>query len=94
MSYGYAYSLLRDAHLAEDAAQEAFVDAYRHLDDLRTPAAFPGWFRRVVFKHCDRITRGRRVPGVTRITVGGQTWTCIKVSTVTTQGKEERKSVV
>ena len=24
---------------------------------LREPAAFPSWFRRIVFKHCDRITR-------------------------------------
>jgi len=61
MACGYAYSVLGDFHLAEDAAQEAFVDAYRLLPDLRLPEAFPGWFRRVVFKHCDRIGRGRRV---------------------------------
>ena len=64
MAYGYAYSLLGDFHLAEDAAQEAFVEAYRCLDNLREPAAFPGWFRRIVFKHCDRLTRGRRMPAV------------------------------
>jgi len=37
--------------LAEDAAQEAFLEAYRNLDKLREPPAFPGWFRRIVFKH-------------------------------------------
>ena len=57
MAYGCAYAMLKDFHLAEDVAQEAFVDAYRHLDDLRHPRAFPGWFRRIVLKHCDRITR-------------------------------------
>ena len=57
MAYGYAYAILGDFHLAEDAAQEAFVQAYRDLKQLREPAAFPGWFRRIVFKHCDRITR-------------------------------------
>jgi len=62
MAHGYAYSILGDFHLAEDAAQEAFVDAYQKLHALREPAAFPGWFRRIVFKHCDRAMRKRRVP--------------------------------
>lgn len=57
MACGYAHSQLGDFQLAEDAAQEAFIDAYHKLDDLREPAAFPGWFRRIVFKHCDRIRR-------------------------------------
>jgi RNA polymerase sigma factor (sigma-70 family) len=62
MACGYAYSLLGDFHLAEDAAQEAFVQAYRDLPMLSAPRAFPGWLKRIVFKHCDRLTRGRRVP--------------------------------
>jgi RNA polymerase sigma factor (sigma-70 family) len=59
MAVGYGYSILRDFQLAEDAAQEAFFEAYRNLGQLRVPAAFPGWFRRIVFKQCDRITRGK-----------------------------------
>jgi len=31
MAVGYAYSVLGDFHLAQDAAQEAFVEAYRDL---------------------------------------------------------------
>ena len=62
MAYGYAYSILGDFHLAEDAAQEAFIEAYRCLDNLREPAAFPGWFRRIVFKHCDRLRRRKQIP--------------------------------
>lgn len=61
MAYGYSYSILGDFYLAEDAAQEAFVDAYQQLSSLRDPRAFPGWFRRVVFKHCDRLTRRKRL---------------------------------
>jgi len=60
MAVGYGYSILRDFQLAEDAAQEAFFEAYRCLDQLRAPAAFPGWFRRIVFKHCDRLIRGKQ----------------------------------
>jgi RNA polymerase sigma factor (sigma-70 family) len=64
MAVGYGYSILRDFHLAEDAAQEAFFEAYRNLSKLREPAAFPGWFRRIVFKQCDRITRDRQITTV------------------------------
>lgn len=70
MAYGYAYSILGDFPLAEDAAQMAFVEAYRKLDDLREPAAFPGWFRRIVFKYCDRIARSERFPTVPLDAVG------------------------
>ena len=43
MAVGYAYSLLGDFHLAEDAAQEAFVGLYLDLHRLREPASFLGW---------------------------------------------------
>ena len=54
---GYAHARVGDRALASDIAQEAFTEAFLHLDQLRDPAAFPGWFRRVVHKHCDRHTR-------------------------------------
>jgi len=59
MAWGYAYARLGDAHAAEDVAQEAFLDAYLHLGQLRTPAAFPSWFRTVLRKHSDRMARTR-----------------------------------
>ena len=49
MAVGYAYSILGDWHEAEDAAQDAFVSAYCSLIQLRDAAAFPGWFRRIVY---------------------------------------------
>ncbi len=57
----FAFHLLRDTNLAQDVTQEAFMDAYLGLDQLRDPAAFPGWFRRIVFKHADRIRRRTRL---------------------------------
>lgn len=57
LAVGYAYSILGDFHLAKDAAQEAFISAYCELKTLREPKAFPFWFRKLVFKHCDRIRR-------------------------------------
>ena len=64
MAVGYAYSILGDFHLAEDAAQEAFINAYRDLHRLREPDAFPGWLRKIVFKQCDRLTRGKHIETV------------------------------
>ncbi len=60
MAVGYAYSIIGDFHLAEDAAQEAFVGAWINLPRLRDPNAFPGWFRRMVFMRCTRFTRKMR----------------------------------
>lgn len=64
MAVGYAYSILGDFHLAEDAAQEAFIGCYTELRHLREPDAFPSWFRRIVFTQCNRLTRGKRLPVV------------------------------
>jgi uncharacterized protein len=61
LAFAYAYAMLGDFHLAEDAAQEAFITAWRNLDQLRKPEAFPGWFKRIVFTQCNRLTRGKRV---------------------------------
>jgi RNA polymerase sigma factor (sigma-70 family) len=60
MAVGYGYARLGDVQLAEDAAQEAFLAAYIALPSLDEPAAFPGWFRRIVIKHIDRIQRKHR----------------------------------
>jgi RNA polymerase sigma factor (sigma-70 family) len=62
MACGYAYSILGDFHLAEDAAQEAFVAAFAKLDQLKQPEAFAGWFRRIVWSACGRFTRKKVVP--------------------------------
>ncbi|MHB0879096.1 MAG: RNA polymerase sigma factor [Anaerolineae bacterium] len=64
MGVAYAYSILGNFQSAEDAAQEAFIQAYSDLPSLREPRAFPAWLRRLVFKHCDRLSRGKRLPMV------------------------------
>lgn len=44
---GFLRRLCRDAALADDLAQETFVQAWRTLGSLREPAAFPGWLKRI-----------------------------------------------
>src|SRR5438093_290702 len=61
IAVGYAYSILGDFHLAEDAAQEAFIGAYHSLPGLRVSAAFSGWLQRIVFRSCLQLRRGRRI---------------------------------
>ena len=61
MAVGYAFSILNDFHLAEDVAQESFAQAFSRLSQLADPAAFPGWFRRIVFTRYDRILRKKSV---------------------------------
>lgn len=61
---GWARALLRrmclDAAEADDLAQEAFVKAWERLRDLETPAAFPGWFRRIAVTTFLMAKRRRR----------------------------------
>lgn len=45
--YRLAWSIVGDFAAAEDVAQEAFIAAYRRLSQLRDPAAFPAWLRRI-----------------------------------------------
>ena len=59
MAVGYAYALLGDWQEAEDAAQDAFVSAYCSLVKLRDAAAFPGWFRRIVYTQAQRRLRAK-----------------------------------
>ncbi len=59
MACASAYAMVKDVHLAEDVAQEAFLEAYLNLAKLREPAAFSSWFRRIVLKQADRLTRGK-----------------------------------
>jgi RNA polymerase sigma-70 factor (ECF subfamily) len=47
--YGLAYSIVGNWADAQDVAQETFIWAYTNLDQLRDPARFAGWLRRVAF---------------------------------------------
>ena len=60
MAYAVALRVLRDPGLAEDAAQEAFLRAFRRLDDLSEPAAFLGWLRRIVVTCALNLQRAQR----------------------------------
>ena len=61
MAFAAAVSVLRDAGLAQDAVQEAYIVAFRRLRDLDEPAAFLSWLRRIVITTALNARRARRV---------------------------------
>ncbi|MCA9977944.1 MAG: sigma-70 family RNA polymerase sigma factor [Anaerolineales bacterium] len=60
-AYVWAYHVLGDVHLAQDATQEAFVTAYQNLHQLREPDAFIGWFKQIVISQCHRLIRSHKI---------------------------------
>ena len=55
-------NLLRDAHLAEDVVQEAFLKAFRELPKLRDDASFKSYLYRIAARLCiDRLRRAHPV---------------------------------
>ena len=61
MAYAVAKGILRDSGLAEDAAQDAYLRAFRRLRELEEAASFPGWLRRIVITVALNMRRARRV---------------------------------
>ncbi len=57
-----AAGALRDADLAQDAVQEAFLAAFRGLRGLRDDEAFAGWLRVLVRRAAARVLAGRPRP--------------------------------
>lgn len=47
-AYSISFSILKDAHLAEDAVQEAYIKAYKGLRKFRKDAEFRTWLGRIV----------------------------------------------
>ncbi len=50
MVYAATFRLLRNHALSEDVSQDAFLRAHERIADLRQPASFPGWVRRIAVR--------------------------------------------
>ena len=60
-AFGAARILVGSSADAADAVQEALLSAWRGLDGLRAPEAFPAWFRRHVVRAAGRIAKRPRI---------------------------------
>jgi RNA polymerase sigma factor (sigma-70 family) len=62
--YNLAYSIMHDPAAADDATQEAFISAYKALDQFRG-GSFRSWLLRIVTNACyDELRRRKRRPQV------------------------------
>jgi RNA polymerase sigma factor (sigma-70 family) len=59
MALSYSLSIVGDYDLAEDARQEAFINAYCDILSLRDPKAFPAWFKKIVYHSAIQVGRRR-----------------------------------
>jgi RNA polymerase sigma-70 factor (ECF subfamily) len=60
MVFSLAYHFLRDSALAEDLAQEVFLDLYRGRPSIQSPRHLEYWLRRVTVHRCiDHARRNR-----------------------------------
>ena len=55
--YGITYQWTRNFADAQDLTQEAFLQAYRKLDQLKDPARFAGWLRGIATNICHMWNR-------------------------------------
>src|SRR5207253_2256580 len=56
--HAVAYRILRDTDLAEDATQQALLNVWQDLPQLRDPACFDAWSYRLLVRAC--YAEGRR----------------------------------
>ena len=55
--YGVARRILRDAFLADEATQQAWLAAWQRLPQLRDPQNFEAWLYRILVTTCYRVDR-------------------------------------
>jgi RNA polymerase sigma factor (sigma-70 family) len=60
-AYRLALSIVRSPADAEDAVQDAFVQAWRRIDSLRDPDRWSAWFRRLLVRCAVEGARKRRL---------------------------------
>jgi RNA polymerase sigma-70 factor (ECF subfamily) len=58
--YRIALRVLGDTEAAADAAQEAFISAWRRIGEIRAEQAFAAWMYRIVTTRAINATRARR----------------------------------
>ena len=59
MVYSLAWHFLRDRALAEEMAQEVFLELHRHLAAIQSPEHLVFWLRKVASRRCIDQTRRR-----------------------------------
>lgn len=54
--YLFACSFLKDEYLAQDALQETYITALKHLSNLNDPRLFVSWLSQINFRICYNLS--------------------------------------
>ena len=55
--YNICIRMTGNASDAQDMLQDAFIEAFRHLEQLKQPGGFGGWLRRITINKCIRFSK-------------------------------------
>ena len=58
--YYFAIKTVKDEDLACDITQEAFVEVFRTIGNLKEPAAFVKWMKEITYHQCTRYFRKKK----------------------------------
>lgn len=61
MVFSLALHFLRDRAMAEETAQEVFLELYLHLNDIQSPDHLRFWLRKVASRRCIDQSRRRQM---------------------------------
>jgi RNA polymerase sigma-70 factor (ECF subfamily) len=61
MAYRLAYSILGERELCKDVLQETYLTVYQKIAQLRQPAAFKGWFCKILVNRARQQLRGQKM---------------------------------
>ncbi|KAA3602837.1 MAG: hypothetical protein DWQ06_06595 [Calditrichaeota bacterium] len=64
-SYFISYEKVRDKNFAKDVTQEAFIEAWLKLQNLKEPKAFSSWLKKIIIGKCERFNRKNKVQHTT-----------------------------
>lgn len=53
--YRFSYRYLRDEYLAQDALQETYILALKHIAELKDPKLFVSWLNQINFRVCFKM---------------------------------------
>lgn len=57
--YSLVFRMLNDRELANDALQDAFINIFQSMNELRNPNQLPGWIRTIVVRSAIQKIRER-----------------------------------
>ena len=86
--YAFARTYLRDDLLAQEALQDAYIQAMKNLSRLREPALVIVWLNQITLRACFRIQHrsaalaGEGAPEARSLTIDGRTYSVRQVMTL------------